>query len=337
MMSEEYESLLIRAKQVSFEEYLRKYEPNNFKVEPGQLRLKDHDSIVISQNLYCWHSQGSSGGDLIDFLVKVRNMAMFDAIKFLAGASGILPQYGEVKSKSTKIKERKPFILPPKASNTKAVEKYLQGRGIDADIIKDCIADGVIYQTVYEGNKANHIFNNVVFVGKDKENKAQFACIRSTYGNHKYDVQGSNKQYGFRFPASNVIKPPTAVSVFESPIDALSGATIAKIKGARNYRGIHRLSLGGTSDLALKHFLKDHPEVVTVTLCFDNDDAKTKAFQNVQKAIQKIMEMLKKLGDEKGMAYQVNVMPPSEGKDYNEMLKALRSRVTKKYQKGEEL
>jgi hypothetical protein len=226
--------------------------------------------------------------------------------------------YGACGSKPLKPVERKPFELPPKSNNASSVVKYLQGRGICSGIINDCIANGSIYQTMVHSEKAKRSFPNAVFVGfdwgdaKQGEKKARFACIRSTFGNYKQDIAGSSKAYNFMLPAG---KEACAVSVFESPIDVLSGATLAKKKYGESYKNIHRLSLGGVSDLALKKFLENFPNVHTVNLCLDNDEAGRKACADITK-------MLGELGKVKGKAYKVNVLPPKQGKDYNEMLLA---------------
>ena len=225
----------------------------------------------------------------------------------------------EHETKSRKPTERNSFTLPPKSESTNSTVKYLQGRGIDIDIINECIANGSIYQTMFYSEKSKRSFPNAVFVGYDwnttsqnAEKKPMFACIRFTFGNYKQDVAGSNKAYNFLLSAS----PKTStVSVFESPIDALSGATLAKRKYGKRYKDIHRLSLGGVSDLALKKFLENFPNVCTINLCLDNDEAGRKACKD-------IIKMLEELGEANSKVYKVNVLPPKLGKDYNEMLMA---------------
>ena len=61
--------------------------------------------------------------------------------------------------------------------------------------------------------------------------------------------------------------------VFESAIDAMSHATIANLvfKSDTAYKKSNRLALGGLNSIALDQYLKDHPQVTTLNLCFDND------------------------------------------------------------------
>ena len=105
------------------------------------------------------------------------------------------------------------------------------------------------------------------------------------------------------------------VAVFEAPIDALSHATLQELEGWK-WNG-WRLSLGGTSHVALTAFLERHPEIRRVTLCMDNDLA---GLVNARK----IRDMLKQ---DRGFRHiRVSVNPPRTGKDYNEKLLRVKER-----------
>ena len=80
-----------------------------------------------------------------------------------------------------------------------------------------------------------------------------------------------------------------------------------------------RLSLGGTSHVALTAFLERHPEIRRVTLYMDNDPA---GLVNARK----IRDMLKQ--DRRFRHIRVGVNPPRTGKDYNEKLLCLREQGT---------
>ena len=120
---------------------------------------------------------------------------------------------------------------------------------------------GVFYEARYHGEPV------CVFVGKDDSGKAKFACMRSITGNLRKDVYGSDKEYSFCYPPRN--PGSRHVAVFEAPIDALSHATLQELKGWK-WDG-YRLSLGGTSHVALTAFLERHPEIRRVSLYMDND------------------------------------------------------------------
>ena len=197
-------------------------------------------------------------------------------------------------------------MLPEAARCATAAVSYLQHRGIDSEIISRCMKAGIFY----ESKK----YHNCVFVGKDKEGKARFACMRGTMGDYKADAPGSDKRFNFCLPSSD---PSSGLlAVFESPIDALSLATLRKAKRTA-WDKCNYLSLGGTAPLALLQFLKDHPEIKRVYLCLDNDRAGLDGMTRIEASIQ---------GDPvlKDRALTVERKPPpaTHGKDYNELLRA---------------
>ena len=72
-----------------------------------------------------------------------------------------------------------------------------------------------------------------------------------------------------------VLKMPrmssNSVYVFEGAIDLLSFLTLEKLKGNNQIHKSHFLSLCGTSNVALKRYLKDYPQIKRIHLCLDND------------------------------------------------------------------
>lgn len=123
-------------------------------------------------------------------------------------------------------------------------------------MISRCFRNGLFYEARYHGEPV------CVFVGKDNAGKAKFACMRGITGNLKKDVYGSDKEFSFCYPPQN--PGSRHVAVFEAPIDALSHATLQELEGWK-WNG-YRLSLGGTSHVALTAFLERHPEIKRVTL-----------------------------------------------------------------------
>lgn len=83
-------------------------------------------------------------------------------------------------------------------------------------------------------------------------------------------MDGSDKRYSFSL--SSAYKDSPCVAVTESPIDALSVASLLKMQG-EDWTKNHYLSLGGTAPRALLRFLHDHPAITHVSLCLDNDRA----------------------------------------------------------------
>jgi len=186
---------------------------------------------------------------------------------------------------------------------------YLQGRGIHPDLIWECIKAG----TLYESRK----YQNCVFVGRDTESRARFACLRGTRDNFRIDVEGSDKRYNFALLTANPACPRLAVA--ESPIDALSLATLVKLSGG-DWQDSHYLSLGGTAPNAMVQFLHDHQHVTQISLCLDNDEAGVKGVERLERAIQDDPELSQRVE----LVYR-NLPPKEYGKDYNEFLCAVKA------------
>ena len=200
-----------------------------------------------------------------------------------------------------KEQEKKAFSLPWARRCATAAVSYLQRRGISSDVIRRCFREGLFYEARYHGEPV------CVFVGKDDAGKAKFACMRSIIGSLKKDVYGSDKEYSFCYPPHN--PGSRHVAVFEAPIDALSHATLQELEGWK-WDG-YRLSLGGTSHVALAAFLERHPEIRRVNLYMDND-------LGGLKNARKIKAMLHE--NPRFKHIRVGINPPRSGKDYNEKL-----------------
>ena len=290
-----------RAKEWDLLSYLQAYEPQELRRCGGsEYRTVTHDSLKISNGKWHWHSRGIGGRTALDYLIKVRGMGFVPAVELLCGERGAAawerPEPGQ------KERQQKPFSLPEENRCGKAMVSYLQKRGIDADIISQCIGEKILYES--------RRYQNCVFVGRDPEGKARYACLRGTHGDFKMDVDGSDKRYGFCLPASDQESPFLAVA--ESPIDALSLATLVKLSGGEP-RDSHYLSLGGTGSRALMQFLHDHPHVIQISLCLDNDKAGLKGIERLTQEIQNNAEL-------SGRVKLVYPNPPKLGKDYNEFL-----------------
>ena len=160
---------------------------------------------------------------------------------------------------------------------------------------------GLFYESRYNNEAV------CVFVGRDDTGTGRFACVRGIAGDLKKDISGSDKRFSFCYPPD---QPGSRhLAVFEAPIDALSHATLQKLEGWQ-WNG-YRLSLGGTSPVALVAFLERHPEITRVALYLDNDLAG-------RVNARKIKTLLK--SDQRFSKIRVSVNPPRSGKDYNEKL-----------------
>lgn len=291
-----------QAREADLFAYLQSYEPGVLKRDGPNYRHKEHDSLVYvtAKRYWYWNSRGRSINAL-DYLIQIRGYGLVDAVNRLAGGSvQQVPTYRAAESRP-KEPERKAFSLPWARRCATSAVSYLQRRGINNEVISRCISLGLFYEARYKGEPV------CVFVGKDDDGKAKFAAMRSITGNLKKDVSGSDKRYSFCYPP----KQPGCkhLAVFEAPIDALSHASLQEMQGWK-WDG-YRLSLGGTSHVALTAFLERHPEIRRVTLHMDNDLA---GITNARK----IQAMLRQ--DPRYKHIRVSVKPPRQGKDFNEKL-----------------
>jgi len=290
---------IAKAKEWDLLSYLQTYEPRELKRSgPNEYCTRTHNSLKISHGKWCWNSRGIGGRTALDYLIKVRGMDFAEAVEALCGQRAPPPQ------QRSEPKPPKPFQLLEASRFPSMMLAYLQSRCIDPEIISACIQAG----TLYESRK----YQNCVFVGKDPEGRARFACLRGTRDNFRIDVEGSDKRYNFFLLASDPACPRLAVA--ESPIDALSVATLVKLSGG-NWRDNNYLSLGGTAPRAMLQFLHDHPAVTQVSLSLDNDEAGLKGMERLEQTIREDPELSQRVT----LIYR-NPPPAEFGKDYNEFL-----------------
>ena len=196
--------------------------------------------------------------------------------------------------------------MPKKSDSNDRVINYLISRGIDKDIINECIDNNLIYEDL-----PNH---NVVFVGYDKNNTPRYAGVRATNSSrYMKDAYGSHKAFSFKLDS---IEKSDEVHLFESAIDLLSYATIQKIDNKEWYND-NLLSLAGVYQpakkideskipLALNYYLNQNQNIKKIYLHFDNDSAGRIATMALKTVLPK--------------QYEVIDDPPQVGKDFNDFL-----------------
>lgn len=303
------------AREIGLLAYLQTYEPHELKRDGRHYRTVTHGSLVVrNDGRWYWNRGGFGGVSALDFLIKMRGMGFVEAVETLCGARSS-PSFSMSAAKNAQAAPEKPdFKLPPaNRCGTHAVS-YLQNRGISSSVISSCLAKGMFFPARYsfvemvDGKpfwpSKEHV---CTFVGFDDSGQPRAAFIRSIESDKRRDVSGSDKRYSFCYPAQ---RPGSKqVAVFEAPIDALSHATMQERDGWQ-WNG-HRLSLGGTSYVALVSFLERHPEINRVILHLDNDRA---GLVNARK-IKALLDT-----DKRFSHIRVSVNPPHRGKDYNQDL-----------------
>ncbi|MCL2076832.1 MAG: DUF3991 and toprim domain-containing protein [Oscillospiraceae bacterium] len=265
---------------------------------------KDKKAFHIKDNggFYVWKNgsgflQFSSGdkGRAVDLVMKTLGIKYGEALDWING--NVLN--GEFKTQqqtyftdSHKTQEKADFKLPEKTRPSNAYAYLLQRRGLDKEIVSALFNEGSIFQ-----DSKNR---NVCFVGFDKQGEAKYCAMRGT-GDAQYrgEASGSDKRFGFAINGNSSV-----LKIFESPIEALSHATLAKMSG-KDWKADTRLSLGGCVTLALEQHLADRPGYSEIWICLNNDEAGIKTANRIK-------EMF---GDE----YNLKIKLP-RNKDFNDDL-----------------
>ena len=296
--------IIARARKIDLLSYLKATDPEELvRCDGTEYCTKTHDSLKISHGMWYWWSRGIGGKSALDYLVKVRGVDFVTAVKSIMGRTADTPSF--VVPEKKKTYER--LYMPRHTFTCGQAKKYLLSRGIDEEVIDECIGRNMIAEDVKNGA--------VMFLGYDEEGKLKHCCSRATDGSTgKKDMAGSDKRYAFRLLSDRENK---TVRVFESAIDLLSYATMLKDMG-RDYHAENLISLSGIYlprnkieesriPLPLEHYLKAYPDTERIYLYLDRDFAGERGAEMLQKIL--------------GERYEIRYFPPPAGKDYNDYLK----------------
>ena len=227
-----------------------------------EYRWKRHNSLTVRGNKWYRHSQ-SKGGGPVDFVMEFFGKSFTEAVELLTGEQGAA---APDRPSPAPLSD---FRLPPRSPDNCIARNYLTAaRRIDEDVSGYFFSTGDIYEEA-----AHH---NAVFVGRDKDGVPRYAHQRSTAGNFRLDVKGSDKGFNFCYRGEG-----ERLFVFEAPIDLLSFLCLFK----KDWQKQSYLSLGGVGEKALLHFLSDRPNIQTVYLCLDSDEAGNDACSRLVKLI----------------------------------------------------
>lgn len=283
--------------------------------------MKEHDSMVFTpQGTWFWNSRGVHGTAL-EFQIYYENKTLTDAVLTLAGEQELVTsrpaQRAQAAPSPAPPKAEPPhssFTLPGKADNYKQLFSYLcVDRGLDGDVVKEMIRQQRLYQSAYR-RPDGKVLHNATFVYRDNDGKAIGAFQRGMVDRegqaaYKRDVSGSDKRWGWMLAGQGT---PTEVAVFEGAIDAASDASLAAMKDRSAWRNLDRISLEGLSYQPLQNYLEAHPDVRKVTLMLDGDDPGRRAAGEIARKL-------------RTQGYTVEDRVPPFGKDWNEVLKDVRS------------
>ena len=252
------------------------------------------DSLRIKDRRTWFRYSQNTGGDAITLVQQFCGKTFPEAVEYLLAFNGrARDSPAQVVSSIKQDTPPKPFALPPRNTDDRRVFAYLRKRGIAAQVIRQFMNSGLLYED------AEH--HNCVFVGKNSAGQAKYAGLRGTYDldgpGFKGDAPGSDKNTGFSLPHD---PQSDLVLVFEAPIDLMSYLTLHRDT-------TNAVALCGLYDGALQTYLQAHPEIRRIALCLDADEPGEKAAQQLQEKYQL-------------QGYAVTVEKPRCGKDWNEYL-----------------
>ena len=152
-----------KAREMDLFTYLRYYEPQELvHVSGNTYCTREHDSLKISNGAWMWFSRGIGGWTALDYLIKVKGYAFIEAVKIINGQENIkTPVFSCSKPQEKKL------LLPERSPDSNAITKYLFDRGIDLGIIRYCVKEGLIYESLP--------YHNVIFLGKDNDGTPKYA------------------------------------------------------------------------------------------------------------------------------------------------------------------
>ena len=306
------EKQIDQARSIDILTYLQSFEPTELvHVRGNTYCTREHDRLKISNCKWMWWSRGFGGNSALDYLIKVKGMQFMDAMKILTKEGTDLHDTDAKISRKPDCDVKRKLLLPDKSETNFEVIRYLTSRGIDSDVIKACIDEGLLYESLP--------YHNCIVVGFDETGNAAYAFYRATTGERLMgEAAGSDKRYSFRIDRAG-----STLHVFESAIDLLSYATIMKTRTGE-WRAEPMLSLGGVYapstnnkqtklPIALQNMTQNQTQINTIALHLDNDYAGRSATRSISEQL--------------GNKYIVRDEPPAYGKDCNDYLQQLQIKI----------
>lgn len=294
---------LVRAREVSLTALAASLGYTPYKVGSVH-KLKEFHSLVIFSDQSFYRYSVQHGGSQIDFLLLYGNMCLTkkEAILYLAGkgikeniAGKIMAE--EMRSKKDMVK--KEFVLPKPAANYCRLYAYLhQKRKLSYQVIDFFVKEKLIYEEC--------VHHNIVFCGRDKENRIRYAGLHGTYdqgkGAFKGDVEGNDKRYGL-----NIVNMASKkLYVFEAFIDCMSYIDLYN-----DYES-NKVVLSMLSEGPLDTFLCEHPGLIEeIWFCLDND------IRGVSTTVKLLRKYIRS-------GFCCKSLNAETGKDFNDMLRQKR-------------
>ena len=257
-----------RAAAVDLEEFLR-CRGEKLLSSGREKRLASDHSVTVRGNEWYDHAE-EQGGHAVSFVQRFYGLSYPDAVMMLLGGElGAVYPSAEGRTE----KPAKPFALPPANKDMRRVFAYLiKHRGIARDVVAHFAKAGLLYEDAE--------YHNAVFVGTDAEGVPRHAHKRSanSYGKaFRLNVEGSDPRYSFHH-----IGTDRSLYVFEAPIDMLSYITLYPEDWQRH----SYVACCGTSIQPVLQMLEQTPQLDTVLLCLDNDEAGHQASRRMREQLE---------------------------------------------------
>lgn len=222
-----------------------------------EYRLASDHSITVRANRWYDHA-ARRGGHAISFVRQFYDKTFPEAVSILLGrdGQGIIP----IAKQEPEPQEPKPFALPKPYLTMRRMYAYLtKHRCIDRDVVTAFVQEKLLYE-----DDPHH---NCVFVGLDENGEARHAHLRSTSSQGKVfriNVESSDIKHSFHKNGTD-----RSLYVFEAPIDLLSHITLYPAGWLEH----SYVACCGTSIQPVLKLLERQPQINTVLLCLDNDEA----------------------------------------------------------------
>ena len=251
-----------RAAAVDLEEFLR-CRGEKLLSSGREKRLASDHSVTVRGNEWYDHAE-ERGGHAVSFVQRFYGLSYPDAVTLLLGGElgTAYPSAGERTEEPVK-----PFALPPANKEMRRVFAYLiKHRGIARDVVAHFAKAGLLYEDAE--------YHNAVFVGYDENGIARHAHKRGTgsESTYKSNAESCDPRYSFHWAGTD-----NTLYLFEAPIDMLSFISLHK----DNWRSHSYAACCGVSDQVLFQMMKTNPNIDTVYLCLDNDEAGQKANKRI--------------------------------------------------------
>lgn len=278
--------------------------------------VKGSGGLYLFPKGYHHFNRGESG-NIIDFAREYQGLSFIMAVETILGTKA----YANTLPPLPPVPKRGELILPSKSTDLQQTRQYLvRERCLDPQIVEGLIEQCMIYEAVTKSK--GMVYKNCAFVSFDKDGKPRYCSLRGLGGSHfRQDAANSDKSYGFTMQGTG-----SRVFAFESPIDAISHATLMKLNGMDCTRD-SRISEGCLSDKALTRFLAENSQITEIVFCFDNDkdgkDHKGNPHNHGQAFAKRCVEKFKEKG------YAVYIQTPNR-KDFNADLQYIQQSVLTK-------